>query len=445
MKRENQRIHQPHTPPPKAAPPQVSPHRRGDNNPIKLPVKMKLRRSIRWIVLAVLVVGLFEMIQVADLGWDHHRSLDLAPLTVVTTTNATTVSSTKSTKKKKRVFYYRPMSATDDNNHQTFGGVQARVFPRKSLPCLPPEPNWKMYKTQMTPTREGFLFLKTFKTGSSTASGIDLRIARNVARRRQLDFDVCKTRYDHAWASKLYKSLHPQRSFLWTIVRDPISRVVSALFHFHVSRDKNNATDDSLMGRIRRDVGMMHNYYIRSLSRRGFDKQNPVQVANEILQQYDFIAVTERMEESAVALAMLLGTPLADVLYLKAKGNGGYDDAGGTGVCTYITPSFVSDGMDTFFRSDEYQDYVQWDHLLYQAANKSLDLTIEALGRTKFEQNLSKFRLAQERAVEQCLPTTRFPCSSTGQRNKETDCLWNDSGCGYKCLDDVSTELGLWN
>jgi hypothetical protein len=41
---------------------------------------------------------------------------------------------------------------------------------------------------------------------------------------------------------------------------------------------------------------------------------------------YDFIAITERMDESAVELQMLLGLPLADVLYLNAKTSGGYED-----------------------------------------------------------------------------------------------------------------------
>ena len=47
---------------------------------------------------------------------------------------------------------------------------------------------------------------------------------------------------------------------------------------------------------------------------------------NRIVAAYDFIAIMERMEESAVALAMLLNVPLADVLYLSAKQNGGYDE-----------------------------------------------------------------------------------------------------------------------
>ena len=418
--------------------------------------RMKCRGSRHyWIAVVVVSVGIFELIHVSDFGRDVHRlqttsaqespSNDLPSegLTSFLLPSIVKNATTTKSKKTKVSHYYRSPSASNSNN-DTFGGVQARAFDKNTVPCFEPESKWKEYTTQMTPTREGFLFLKTYKTGSSTASGIDLRIARNVARRQNTGFDVCKTRYDHAWASALYHSLDRNKSFLWTILRDPTSRAVSQLFHFHVSREKQNTTDDSLIGRIRKDNGMFRDYYVSSLSLQGYKgKSDPVQVANEIIQQYDFIAVTERMDESAVALAMLLDIPLGDVLFLKAKGNGGYDDAGGGGGCTYITPSFVSEGMNAFFRTDEYQDMVQWDYLLYSAVNKSLDLTIDRLGREKFEQNLLKYKNAQEIAVERCLSTTRFPCSASGKKNNVTDCLWNDSGCGYECLDRVADELGL--
>jgi hypothetical protein len=89
---------------------------------------------------------------------------------------------------------------------------------------------------------------------------------------------------------------------------------------------------------------MYNNYYMGSLSMTGFRNSDPIRVANEIMRQYDFIAVTERMDESLVAMSMLLHLPLADILYLKAKSSGGFDD-GGHGFCVVIQKSFVSDGM----------------------------------------------------------------------------------------------------
>lgn len=439
-------------------------------------------RSLPWAALLVLTLSLSQWMRV----FSNVLALVRMPATTTTTRTTTTTTTTTTAEaeplvvpaaanrnvtttpskrqrppQKRGYYYYRPLDAAAADDDDTFGGVRARSFPRiqQQVPCWKPEPTWKAWETQTTPTDEGLLFLKTYKTGSSTAAGIHLRISRNVAARRQDEtttttgnddyYETCKTRFDHAWASALYWNRNPKRSFLWTIVRDPTSRILSQLFHFHVSRENQSSSDESLMARIGdENDALFQDYYIGSLSIKGYktrSQQDPVRVANDIIRQYDFIAVTERMEESAVALAMILGIPLADVLFLKAKGQGGYDDAGGTGTCTYITPSFVSPGMRKYFDSDVHQDMVQFDYLLYQAANRSLDLTIASLGRERFQHNLSVYHKAQALAVERCTLKTRFPCTPTGKKNVETDCLWKDSGCGYQCLDHVATELGLWS
>jgi hypothetical protein len=50
-------------------------------------------------------------------------------------------------------------------------------------------------------------------------------------------------------------------------------------------------------------------------------------------------------------------------------------------------------------------------------------------------------------AKEKCLPQIVFPFSSDGGKRPrgqdETNCLWKDAGCGYNCLDELATELGL--
>jgi hypothetical protein len=151
------------------------------------------------------------------------------------------------------------------------------------------------------------------------------------------------------------------------------------------------------------------------------------------------------MDESAVVLMMLWGLSMSDILYLRAKSNGGYD--GGAGLhCTYITPSFISPGMEQYFQSWEWYNIIKFDLALYEAVNKSLDITIDHLGRNVFNENLRKFQYANRIAEERCRNITIFPCDSNGNyhRPNETDCLWSDSGCGTTCLDDVATELKLW-
>ena len=80
-------------------------------------------------------------------------------------------------------------------------------------------------------------------------------------------------------------------------------------------------------------------------------EQDRVKYANRIMNEYDFIGVTERMDESAVALSMLLDIPLSDVLYLDGKVTGGY----GAEQCIYFVPSFQSPAVETYFQTPEFQ------------------------------------------------------------------------------------------
>jgi hypothetical protein len=150
-----------------------------------------------------------------------------------------------------------------------------------------------------------------------------------------------------------------------------------------------------------------------------------------------------------VALSLVLGVPLSDVLYMEgAKGAGGFDDGLFNNKCTYIVPSFISPGMEEYFKSLEYQELVRFDHAIHQAVNRSLDLTIERLGHDRFNQHLARYKTARRLAQQECLPNTVFPCSTGGIWGKPAngtrhDCRWTDAGCGYKCLDEISARLGL--
>lgn len=338
-----------------------------------------------------------------------------------------------------------------------FHGVLARVFERwntsrDALPCYEPELDWK--KEQNQPSSTGFLFVKPFKTGSSTAAGVNLRIARNVARRLSTtssrNITICKARSNHAKASKSFAHRDRSRSFMWTIIREPSSRVVSQYFHFYISRKKVRPTDASFEHYLHKGT-FTGNHYLSHLSPTRYIPSLVNDTAgfiNKILDAHDFVGVTERMDESLVAVSMLMGIPLADVLYLKAKVRGGYDDGGGRGKCTYIRPTFVTSGMQRMLHSDFWANKSHWDRVMHAAANRSLDLTIEALGVKRFHNNLQRYVEGQKRAVKQCLPKIVFPCSPLDGHftpYNETDCLWNDSGCGVDCLDSVADELGLWD
>jgi Galactose-3-O-sulfotransferase len=380
-------------------------------------------------------------------------------------------------------------------------GIQARAFPipnTTSFPCFLSNERW----ASQQPTKRGFLFLKPYKTASSTAAGIHLRIAKHVAQRQfqgvtTNDDDValslerhyndrtitpaaaaaspsplfCESRFDHGYAHHLFPRRNKNQSFLWSIVRDPQSRLLSLFFHFWVSRYGHKATTASFIDFAQRDFWDSQEHYLKVLSTRESSFQKYVaRVAaesgrreaggngtttltiaksgyvNQILLDYDFLAITERLDESAVVLAMLLDLPLGDVLYLSAKGQGGYDDGGFRHQCTRIQKTVVTDGMRDFFQTPEWTNVVYWDEVLYRMANASLDKTIdETLGRARFEQQLQTFRSVLAVSRTRCLETVIFPCSANGTRipDNETDCLWRDSGCGYHCLNQVAREFGI--
>ena len=172
---------------------------------------------------------------------------------------------------------------------------------------------------------------------------------------------------------------------------------------------------------------------------------DPIAAANQIMSDYNFIGVTERMDESAVALQLLLGLTTGDILFLNSKGSGGFDDGATPRGCVYIVPSYVSPGMKEYFASREWERIALADAMLHRAANRSLDMTIEKLGRQRFSLALSKFRDAMKVARERCLPTVQFPCTSSGEPIAQPNCFWGDSGCGTACLDELANELNLYS
>jgi hypothetical protein len=320
-------------------------------------------------------------------------------------------------------------------------GVKPRAFPKWSnaFPCHAPDKKWWHPLVLRTPAYEGLLFVKEMKTGSSTMAGVVIRIARNMAKRLGRKYALCKTRYDHQSAIRQdYRNRDPKRSFLFTMIREPASRVKSQFFHFEVSRKKVEPTDANFKDHILNHP-YLDQYYLRDLSTTPFvtGKSDYIKTINHILQEYDFIGITERMDESLVAMQMILGLETNDMLYLRAKGNGGYDDgATSTRTCHYIVPSFTSPGMKEFFKSEAWIQKSWGDTLLYYAAQYSLDRTIDELGREEFNRNLLLFRKAMALAESTCT-NVRFPCSASGEVQNRTDCLWLDSGCGVNCLDKL--------
>jgi hypothetical protein len=152
------------------------------------------------------------------------------------------------------------------------------------------------------------------------------------------------------------------------------------------------------------------------------------------------IAVTERMDESLVALQLLMGLRLGDILLTSSSKVGGTFSRSSPKepACIEIQKSFISERVKEYLGSDEWYAKNYGDYLLYAAANRSLDLTIEGLGRDRFEGALRKYRQAKNLVVERCASKAIFPCSANGTFQKvlsKRDCYYRDEGCGYPCVD----------
>jgi len=333
-------------------------------------------------------------------------------------------------------------SETADEDLQ---GVIPRAFPiwSEPFPCFQPDKNWWKTKVVRSPASLGFFFVKEMKTGSSTVTGVTLRIAKEMAKRLKKNFRICKSRFDHSLAYNLkYGERDRKKSFLWTVIREPNKRAISQFFHFQVSREKLEPTDENFIEYMEHPV--FTNYYLRSLSTKLFKPNaDPIKLANKIMLDYDFIGITERMDESLVVLTMLMDLELTDVLYLSAKGNGGFDDGKFEKTCVYIVPSYVSPGMKTYFsNNEEWNSRTKGDKYLYRAAKRSLEITIDQLGRDKFNQKLSDFKKFRQIAEDTCKAEVVYPCDAGGNRLENApDCLWNDSGCGSSCLERVVANL----
>lgn len=335
-------------------------------------------------------------------------------------------------------------SAQDHQQIPTnWSGIFPRAFPswnKSSVPC----------HSQYQPgpfVKEGLFMVKPSKTGGSTTASIHLRVAATLAQEK--DWQLCQSRFNHGSAvSYQYGQRNKEKSFLWSVLRDPTARFVSEFFFFQVSREGIEPTDEAFVEFVKHGGrGKFTHYFdILSTTKYNHSSTDPVAAANAILQEYDFIGVTERMDETAVALQMILGLPTASVLYISSKVNGGYDDGLYNNKCYFIQPSFISPFMKQYFESKEWNDKINWSIALHQAVNRSLDLTIDALGRNEFQEQLKKFRKAQAIVTRTCADSTLLPCSATGERRQdsETNCLFYDLGCNFECLDRISNDMNLW-
>ncbi len=289
----------------------------------------------------------------------------------------------------------------------------------------------------------GLFLVKVPKTGSSTVAGVSIQIAESIGLKKGLS-EPCPSHVHHGKAYTKRKD----PSFLWTAVRRPDKRSISQYFFIFLTRRKMEYNSKKLIELLESLKSFQYNYISKGIDLSPMKLKNRDQVpegkllelnkVSSLFQPYDFIAVTERMDESLVVLKLLYGFPDESIIVSSAKVSGGFDDGLQTGMCQKIIKSYTTEDVDEYL-ADKFQED-NLDYLLHAAANKSLDKTIDFLGRDRVEKELERHIKLREQAEEFCVESIAPPCVEdnvpVNPKAKES-CYYGDLGCGHECIMNV--------
>jgi hypothetical protein len=213
--------------------------------------------------------------------------------------------------------------------------------------------------------------------------------------------------------------------FLWTVVREPVSRAVSAAYWYPTMAGLPSTRRQRLATVKKVEDGQFH--YMKPYP-------NTTSV-NDVQQLYHSIGTMDRFDESVVVLAMKLRIPLTDVLYITAKNtSSGAKSKGGHEVKP--RPPFEEEPQDfqDYLTGDEFKSKNARDFELYEYANKTLSEEIKA---NDLEATVVEFKEVLKEVQEKCTPKD----VNDAYIGDVMECYSRDEGCGYKCIDSYSIKL----
>ena len=322
---------------------------------------------------------------------------------------------------------------------------------------------------------KGMLFVRVPKAASSTISSALNRLTiKGVGGKNGNIAMECAKKLQHVSAGmNPFRNRDANESFLVGNVRDPAKRTLSRMWFTQFSRFDDQPPDTWVISTILNDDGDPQ-YGVLSKGRGGFQLKylsldsieeysawspnatDPLLVIDpdlvernveKILNDYDFLIVAERLDESLVAIKFLLDVSINNILYTSSKVSGsGFHYIKGYNICRPLKKFEMTDSLRVFFNSNRWRVLNYGDYLLHEAANRSLDMTIERIGRDRFAIDLAEFRRELALVHEHCTSEGKviLPCSDEGVVQFEAsklNCYNKDMGCGHACIDDMVPTL----
>eukprot|EP00039_Didymoeca_costata_P024917 m.11856 g.11856 ORF g.11856 m.11856 type:complete len:346 (-) comp4542_c0_seq1:245-1282(-) len=294
------------------------------------------------------------------------------------------------------------------------------------------------------------IFVKAYKVGGSTFSGTVRQIGASNG------YSGTHTRMDSAgyrgpgWLAKSFRALRMTEPFLvsehhgWSslldlrvatqfklppyymaFVREPTSRWISLFYHEEATRKGIPDTDENILNYLK----------TRPKNRSHFIRYYGGGEPSEVFSRFNFMGVTERFDESLVALMFKLKVNMGDILYIPSKVAGTSVDFL-TGRQLVRKRSNHSRAVYDFINSTQFQLHINSDKELWTLANSKLDLYIAEIGNETFYSALKEFKHQQHKVQDHCQMTAKqLPQRKTLQSlQKYFGCMSEDEACSYKCI-----------
>jgi len=255
------------------------------------------------------------------------------------------------------------------------------------FPCVP----------QDSPETMGLYYIKVPKTSSWSLGQVTNRIAAQEALRQGFENGkYCKTHdplVEHPCIHMNCGARDKTKSFLWTIMRHPNERAISH-YGMHIGFGNWTSSENEFMNKLQTNIFFRPNTQLWWMASENIEapknKEKDISFyVKDVLEQYNFIGIFERLHESIVVLSMLIGVNVHDVL-LKFRPSSVV-----SGGCLYEAnwrqASWLTPNMTLYMKTPQWRKKQQGDFLLYDLVNQKLDATIELLGKEKVKKNLEIF------------------------------------------------------